>query len=79
MIPATCALILTCATWRLGLAFRMADERIKVAKDLPPPPALSAADLQRIDDEAQIWRAAVAKGTASLERLTSEDLRIRLR
>jgi hypothetical protein len=58
----------------------MADNQpIKLAMDLPPPPTLSPQDLQRLDAEASAWRAAVDRGTASLEKLTAEDLRIRLR
>ncbi len=52
---------------------------IKVAKDLPPPPELTQQDLERIDAEASQWRAAVEEATANLERLSAEDLRIRLR
>jgi hypothetical protein len=52
---------------------------IKVAKDLPSPPALSQQDFQRIDAEASQWRASVQEGTATLEHLTARDLRIRLR
>jgi hypothetical protein len=51
---------------------------IKVAKDLPPPRALSEQDLRQIDAEASRWRASVKEGTATLERLTAGDLRIRL-
>lgn len=57
----------------------MTGERIKVARDLPAPPTLTAEDLRRIDAETDLWRAAVAKGTASLERLTAEDFRARYR
>lgn len=59
----------------------MADntQPIKLATGLPQPPALSPQDLQRIDKEASAWLAAVDQGTASLEKLTAEDLRIRLR
>lgn len=52
---------------------------IKVAANLPPPPKLTAQDLRQIDAEATALRAAVNRDTASLERLTAEDLRIRLR
>lgn len=52
---------------------------LKLATDLPAPPTLSPQDLQRIDMEASAWRAAVDRGTASLEKFTAEDLRIRLR
>jgi hypothetical protein len=52
---------------------------IKVATNLPPPPTLTAQDFQQIDAEATALRAAFNRDTASLERLTAEDLRIRLR
>jgi hypothetical protein len=52
---------------------------IKVAKNLPEPPTLTLQDLQQIDAEASQWRASVKEGTATLERLTARDLRIRLR
>jgi len=51
---------------------------IKLAKNLPPPPELTVQDLQQIDAEATALRAAVNRDTASLERLTAEDLHIRL-
>jgi hypothetical protein len=59
----------------------MADEnqKPKLATDLPRPAVLTDADLERLDKEATEFRAAVDAGTASLERLTAKDLRIRLR
>lgn len=59
----------------------MADttQPLKLATNLPPPPPLSREDLRQIREEGLAWSAAVKRGTASLERLTAEDLRIRLR
>jgi hypothetical protein len=59
----------------------MADntQPLKLATSLPTPPTLSREDLQRIRAEGLAWSAAVKRGTASLERLTADDLRIRLR
>jgi hypothetical protein len=51
---------------------------IKVATNLPPPPVLTAEDLAAIDAEATIWREAVNRSTRNLERLTGDDLRIRI-
>lgn len=56
------------------------DQPLKLARNLPPPPKpLSDDELRRIADEASAWGAAVYRETESLERLTPEDLRIRLR
>jgi hypothetical protein len=59
----------------------MADEtqKPKLATELPRPATLTDADLDRLDKEATEFRAAVEAGTASLEKLTAKDLRIRLR
>jgi hypothetical protein len=59
----------------------MADntQPLKLATNLPAPPTLSSEDLQQIRAEGLAWSAAVERGTASLERLTADDLRIRLR
>jgi hypothetical protein len=45
----------------------------------PVPVKLSAEDLRRADAEASEWREAVQSGTAKLERVSAEDLQIRLR
>ena len=51
----------------------------KLATRLPRPPRLSDLELEQLDTEASAWQAAVSSGTASLERLTEQELRIRLR
>jgi hypothetical protein len=53
-------------------------EKIKVARDLPPPPDLTEEDLKRIGQEAQEAREAITKATRSLERLTGDDMKIRI-
>lgn len=51
---------------------------MKLATKLPKPRPLTEEDLQRIDEEATRWREAVRRGTEGLERLTGEDLAIRI-
>jgi hypothetical protein len=48
-------------------------------KKKPVPAKLSEEDLRRIDEEAARWQAAVWSGTAEVEKITAEDLQIRLR
>lgn len=56
------------------------DQPLKLPRNLPPPPELPTDDeLRRIADSACQRGAAVYLQTESLERLTPEDLRIRLR
>jgi hypothetical protein len=55
----------------------VAGAKLKLA-DLPPPPALSKEDLERIHAEADVWRAAAAKGVADLHWLSGEERCIRL-
>lgn len=59
----------------------MADstQPLELARNLPTPPALSREDLEQIREEGLAFSAALTRDTASLERLTAEDLRIRLR
>lgn len=51
----------------------------KLATDLPEPKKLTEDDLIKLDEEARQWVKAVTKGTASLERLTPDDLKIIIR
>ena len=53
--------------------------KFELATGLPKPPRLTEEDLARLDEEARVFRAAVEEGTKNLDRLTADDLRIRLR
>lgn len=63
----------------LALQGVMADQKPKLATELPPPPPLTDADMEQIDKEARKLVEAVDAHTASLDRLNDADLRIRLR
>jgi len=51
--------------------------KIKVVSKVSDPPALSAADLARIQQESQRLHDAFMARTASMEILTVDDLKVR--
>ncbi|HWU87415.1 MAG TPA: hypothetical protein VN253_09075 [Kofleriaceae bacterium] len=51
--------------------------KIKVVSKVSDPPALSAADLARIQQESERLHTAFTKRTASMEILTADDLKVR--
>jgi len=51
--------------------------KIKVVAKVSDPPALSAADLSRIQQESQRLHDAFTARTASMEVLTADDLKVR--
>lgn len=50
---------------------------IKVVSKVSDPPALSVADLSRIEQESQRLHEAFTARTASMEILTVDDLKVR--
>jgi hypothetical protein len=53
--------------------------KIKVVSKVSDPPALTAADLARIQQESQrLYEAFIAR-TASMEILTADDLKVRVK
>jgi len=50
---------------------------IKIVSKVSDPPALSAADLSRIQQESQRLHDAFTARTASMEILTADDLKVR--
>ena len=61
----------------------MADQdntnKIKVVSTVSDPPAFSVADLSRIQQESQRLHDAFTARTASMEILTADDLKIRVK
>ncbi len=55
------------------------DSKIKVVSKVSDPPAFSAADLSRIEQESQRLHDAFTARTASMEILTADDLKIRVK
>ena len=51
--------------------------KIKIVSKVSDPPALSAADLSRIQQESQRLHDAFTTRTASMEILTADDLKVR--
>lgn len=51
--------------------------KTKVVSKVSDPPALSAADLSRIQQESVQLHAAFTARTASMEILTGDDLKVR--
>ncbi len=51
--------------------------KIKVVSKVSDPPALSAADLTRIQQESVRLHTAFTERTASMEILTVDDLKVR--
>jgi hypothetical protein len=52
---------------------------IKLAHDVPVPPAITAEVRAQLVVEAKEWRAGVAKQSAAIEAVTSSDLNVRAR
>jgi len=53
--------------------------KIKVVLKVSDPPALSAADLTRIQQESERLHTAFTERTASMEILTADDLKVLIR
>jgi hypothetical protein len=53
------------------------ENKIKVVSKVSDPPALSAADLTRIQQESERLHTAFTERTASMEILTVDDLKVR--
>ena len=53
--------------------------KIKVVSNVSDPPALSATDLSRLQQESQRLHDAFTARTASMEILTVDDLKIRVK
>ncbi len=51
--------------------------KIKVVSTVSDPPALTTADLSRIQQESQRLHEAFTARTASMEILTADDLKVR--
>lgn len=54
-------------------------DKIKVVSTVSDPPALTAADLSRIQQESARLHEAFAARTASMEILTVDDLKVRVK
>jgi len=52
---------------------------LKLAHDVPEPPAITAEVRAKLVVEAKEWRAGVAKQSAAIEAVTSTDLNVRAR
>lgn len=51
----------------------------KLAHHMPAPRSLTAEEMARATEEARGFREALDRATEGMERLTAEDLSIRLR
>jgi hypothetical protein len=53
-------------------------EQIKIVTQVDDPPTLTDAEIEQINEEGRRLSQAFAARTASMVRLTADDLRIRL-
>lgn len=53
--------------------------KVRLARDVPVPPAITDQVREQLAAEAREWRAEVAGKVAAIELVTSEDLRVRAR
>ena len=53
--------------------------RVRLAREVPAPPAITAEVRAQLAADAKEWRAEVAEKVAAIESVTSEDLRVRAR
>lgn len=54
-------------------------KKVKLVQEVPEPPRLTPADLKQVDEEARAWHEAFTRQTASMEVITSDDLKVRAR
>lgn len=57
----------------------MTNAKIKVVSTVSEPPALTATDLSRIQQESQRLHEAFTARTAHMEILTVDDLKVRVK
>ena len=53
--------------------------KFKIVSKVSDPPTLTAAEIEQIQQESQHLREAFSARAASMERLTADDLKIRLK
>lgn len=53
--------------------------KMRLARNVPEPPAITEEMRRELVREAKAWRAEIAEKAAAIEAVTSDDLRVRAR